>query len=109
MKNKVVNKDPTTLRDSFSELLGQLANTSADVVRDEIELVIQQISEKATAVRSGILTVAIGTAINFAAFMSLCAALIIGLTHYMAPVMAALVTGAADASIGVVEPDKKIN
>jgi hypothetical protein len=109
MKNKVVNKDPTTLRDSFSELLGQLANTSADVVRDEIELAIQQISEKATAVRSGILTVAIGTAINFAAFMSLCAALIIGLTHYMAPVMAALVTGPAHASIGVVEPDKKIN
>ncbi|MDZ7579256.1 MAG: phage holin family protein [Deltaproteobacteria bacterium] len=83
MNNKVVNKDPTTQRDSFSELLGQLANTSADVVRDEIELVIQK-SEKATAVRGGILTVAIGTVISFAAFMSLCAALIIGLTHYMA-------------------------
>jgi hypothetical protein len=34
--------------------------------------------------------------------MSLCAALIIGLTSYMAPVIAALVTGAALALIGVV-------
>jgi uncharacterized membrane protein YqjE len=102
MNNKVVNKDPTTQRDSFSELLGQLANTSADVVHDEIELVIQKISEKSAAVRGGILTVAIGAAISFAAFMSLCAALIIGLTHYMAPAMAALVTGAALALIGVV-------
>jgi hypothetical protein len=102
MNTKVVNKDPTTQRDSFSELLGQLANNSAAVVHDEIELVILKIREKATAVRSGILTVAIGTAISFAAFMSLCAALIIGLIHYMTPVMAALVTGAAFALIGVV-------
>jgi VIT1/CCC1 family predicted Fe2+/Mn2+ transporter len=34
--------------------------------------------------------------------MSFCAALIIGLSSYMAPVMAALVTGAALALIGVV-------
>ena len=27
MNNKVVNKDPTTQRESFTELLGQLANT----------------------------------------------------------------------------------
>jgi len=33
--------------------------------------------------------------------MSLCAALIIGLTSYMAPVIAALVTGTALALIGV--------
>jgi hypothetical protein len=102
MNNKVVNKDPTTQRDSFSELLGQLANNSAAVVHDEIELVILTIREKATAGRCGILTVAIGTAISFAAIMSFCAALIIGLTYYMAPVMAALVTGAALALIGVV-------
>lgn len=39
MTNKVVNKEPTTQRDSFGELLGQIANTSADVVRDEIKSV----------------------------------------------------------------------
>ena len=102
MNNKVVNKDPATQRESFTELLGQLASNSAAVVHDEIELVIQGVREKARAVRSGVLTVATGAAIGFAAFLSLCAALIIGLTSYMAPVTAALLTGAALAFIGVV-------
>jgi VIT1/CCC1 family predicted Fe2+/Mn2+ transporter len=102
MENKVVNKDPTTQRESFTELLGELANNSAAVVHDEIELVIQGIREKVRAVRSGVLIVATGAVISFAAFMSLCAALIIGLTSYMAPVIAALVTGAALALMGVV-------
>ena len=81
--------------------MGQLANNSAAMVHDEIELVIQGIREKVRAVRSGVLTVATGVVVSFAAFMSLCAALIIGLTSYMAPVIAALVTGAALALIGV--------
>jgi len=102
MNNKAVNKDPTTQRESFTELLGQLANNSAAVFHDEIELVIQRIREKVTAVRSGILTVATGAVISFAAFMSFCAALIIELTSYMTPVLATLVVGAALAFIGVV-------
>jgi hypothetical protein len=102
MNNKVVNKNATTQRESFTELLGQLANNATAVFHDEIELVIQRISEMARDVRSGVLTVAAGVAISFVAFMSLCAALIIELTSYMPPVFAALVTGAALALIGVV-------
>ena len=102
MNNKAVNKEPTTQRESFSELLGQLANNSAKVVHDEIDLVIKRMREKVEAVRNGVILLAIGATISFAAFMSLCAALIIGLTSYMAPVIAALVTGAALALIGVV-------
>ena len=102
MNNKVVNKSATTQRESLTELLGQLASNSAAVVHDEIELVIQRIHEKVRAGRRGVLTVATGAVISFAAFMSLCASLIIGLTSYMAPVIAALVTGAALALIGVV-------
>src|SRR5674476_263609 len=102
MDIKVVNKDPTTQRESFTELLGQLANNSATVVHDEIELVIQGIREKVRAARSGVLTVATGAVISFAAFMSLCAALIIELTSYLVPVIAALVTGVALALMGVV-------
>ena len=48
------------------ELLGQLANHSAAVVHDEIELVVQGIREKVTAVRSGVLTVATGVVIGVA-------------------------------------------
>jgi len=102
MNNKAVDKDPTTQRESFSELLGQLASISAARVHDEIELLIQGIREKVRAVRSGVLTVATGAVIGFAAFMCLCAALIIGLSSYMALVIAALATGAALALIGVV-------
>jgi hypothetical protein len=79
MNNKA-DKDSATQRESFTELLGQLATRSAAVVHDEIELVIQGILEKVTAARSGILTVATGAVISFAAFMSFCAALIIELT-----------------------------
>ena len=102
MENKVVKQEPTTQRESFTELLGQLANNSATVVHDEIELVIQRIREKMRAVRNGILTVAIGAVVSFVAFLSLCAALIIGLTPYMAPVIAALATGTALALVGVI-------
>jgi hypothetical protein len=102
MNNKVENKGPTTQRESFTELLGKLANNSAAVFHDEIELVIQRIREEVSVVRSGALTVVTGAFISFAAFLSLCAALIIELTSYTAPVMAALFTGVALASIGVI-------
>ena len=102
MNNKVVKQEPTTQRESFTELLGQLASNLTAVVHDEIELVIHGMREQVTAARSGVLTVVTGVAISFAAFMSLCAAVIIGLTSYIAPVMAALVTGSALAVIGVV-------
>jgi VIT1/CCC1 family predicted Fe2+/Mn2+ transporter len=98
----MANRNHKAQRESFSELLGQLASHSAAVVHDEIELVIQGIREKVTAVRRGVLTVLTGAVISFGAFMSLCAAVIIGLTSYMAPVLAALVTGAALSLIGVV-------
>lgn len=96
MDNTFVNKD----RDSFSELLGQLANNSATVVHDEIELVIRGVREKMTAGRNGVITLVIGAGISFAAFMFLCAALIVWLTFYMALILAFLVTGAALALVG---------
>ena len=102
MNNKEENRGMTTQRESLTELLGQLANNSAAVVRDEIELVIQGIREKGMAVRSGVLTVVTGSVVIFTAIMAFCAALFIELTSYMAPVIAALVTGAVLALIGVV-------
>lgn len=102
MDNKVVKQNPTIQRESFSELLGQLAKDTAVVVRDEIQLVIQGIREKVRAVSTAILTAAIGVVVSITGFLSLCAALIIGLTSYMSPAMAALFTGVALALIGVV-------
>jgi VIT1/CCC1 family predicted Fe2+/Mn2+ transporter len=102
MNNKVVNLDPTTQRESFSELLGQLAKNSVAVLHDEIQLVIQRISEMVKAALSGVLLIVTGVVISIVAFMCFCAALIIGLTSYMSPVIAALVTGVAFALVGVV-------
>jgi hypothetical protein len=102
MNNEMVTQDPSTERESISELLGQLAKNSAAVVHDEIQLVVQRIREKVTAALSGALLIVTGVVIGFAAFMCLCAALIIGLTSYMSPAIAALVTGVAFASGGVV-------
>jgi hypothetical protein len=102
MEIKTIDKGLTNQRDTFTELLGQLAGNSAAVVHDEIELVIQGIREKTRAVRSGAIMVATGAVIGFAAFMSLCASLIIGLTSYIAPVFAALITGGTLVLISVV-------
>ena len=101
MNKKEANTDSTAHRESLTELLGKLANNSAAVFHDEIELVIQGIHEKVVAVRSGALTVVTGAVISFAALMSLCAALIIELSSYMSLVIAALVTGAALGLIGI--------
>lgn len=102
MNNNVENKGPSVQRESFSELLGQLFKYSAVMVHDEIELVIQGIRETARGIRNGVLTVAAGVFISFAAFLSLCAALIIKLSSYMAPAYAALVTAAGLAFVGAV-------
>jgi len=102
MSNKSVDKDAAAQNESFSELLGQLAKSSAVVVHDEIELVIQRIREMVKAARNGVLLIATGAVIIFGAFMCLCGALIIGLSSYMSPVNAAIVTGLALALVGVV-------
>lgn len=96
------NEDPLAKRESFTELLGQLYTQSAVMVHDEIELVIQGVREMVKNFRNGALMIAAGVFIGCAAFLSLCAALIIELASYMAPVYAALVTAAALALVGVV-------
>ncbi len=102
MNKNVINKDAAAGSESFTELLRQLANNSAIMIHNEIELAIQGIREKERAVRSGILTVAAGAVISFVAFLCFCAALIIGLTSYMSHVNAAIVTGGSLALISAV-------
>lgn len=100
MNNKLVDKDTATQRDSFSELLGQLATNSATVVHDEIELFVKGIREKMKTGRNGAIAVVIGAGMGYAAFMCLCVVLIIGLTSYMTLIMASLVTGVALSLVG---------
>jgi uncharacterized membrane protein YqjE len=82
-------------RESFGELLSRLTNTISGLVRDQIDLAKQEFKEKSRALRAGIIGIAIGAAIGFFALMSLCAALIIGLSTFMKPGWAALIVGIA--------------
>jgi uncharacterized membrane protein YqjE len=94
MNRNDVNRDPAAERASFTDLLKQLAANLAALIHNEIELMAQGIREKANRLRNGVLLIAVATIVACAAFLSLCAAAIIGLSQYMAPVSAALVTAA---------------
>jgi uncharacterized membrane protein YqjE len=87
-------------RESFGELLGQLANNSAALVRDEIALAKQEMSEKVSSFRSGVITTAIGGVVALLGVLALIAAAIIGLAHYMDAGLAALIVGGVLALIG---------
>ncbi|HJQ23127.1 MAG TPA: phage holin family protein [Blastocatellia bacterium] len=87
-------------RESFGELLGELANNSAALVRDEIELAKQEMSEKVTRLRSGAVTVAAGGLLAFVALLALTAAAVAGLAHVMDTALAALVVGGVLALVG---------
>ena len=87
-------------RESFGELLGQLANNSAALVRDEFDLARQELSEKVGELRSGMVVAAVGALVGLVGILALTAAAIIGLSYYVGPGNAALIVGAALALIG---------
>jgi uncharacterized membrane protein YqjE len=89
-----------TRRESFGELLGQLASQSAALVRDEIDLAKQEFREKVKSFRTGIVVVALGAVLGLIALQALFAALILGLSTIVSPAVAALATGVALAIIG---------
>lgn len=87
-------------RESFGELLGQLANNSAALVRDEFDLARQELSEKVGELRAGLVVAAVGALIGLVGILALTAAAIIGLSFYVGPGNAALIVGAALGLIG---------
>ncbi|HET8675018.1 MAG TPA: phage holin family protein [Blastocatellia bacterium] len=87
-------------RESFGELIGDLANNSAALVRDEIELVKQEMREKLNSFRAGVMTIAFGGVVLLVATLALVAAAIIGLGHLVGYGWAALIVGAALALVG---------
>ena len=87
-------------RESFGELLGQLVSHSASLVRDEVKLAKQEMLEELLSFKSGAITLVIGAALVWIALLTLCAAVVMGLSAFMGPGMAALVTGAGLVVIG---------
>jgi cytochrome c biogenesis protein CcdA len=86
-------------RQSFGDLLSQLANNSAALVRDEIELAKQEMTEKVSSFKNGVVVVAIGAVIGLLAVLTLLAAAVIGLGNLIGPGYSALVIGGVLAII----------
>lgn len=88
-------------RESFGDLLGQLANNSAALVRDEIALAKQEMGEKVERVRTGAVTTAIGAVLGLVGLLALTAAAIIGLGYVIGAGLSALIIGAVLALAGL--------
>jgi VIT1/CCC1 family predicted Fe2+/Mn2+ transporter len=102
MDKKEATKGSALQHQSLAEMLGTLVRSSATVVRDEIELVIQRFREKVNALQRGMLLLCSGVLFAFAGVLCVGAAAIIGLSLYMSAVIAALIVGAVFALTGVV-------
>ena len=83
----------TQRESTISELLGELAQSSAALIRDELTLAKQEVREKLSAFRVGLVVVAIGAVIGLVALITLCAAVVIALAAYVSAWQAALIVG----------------
>lgn len=89
-------------QESLGDLLGDLVEHSAGLVQDEFRLARQELSEKAKLYKSALTLLAFGAAISFVAFLSFSSALILWLSRHVDPWLAAVITGAGLAVIGIV-------
>lgn len=87
-------------RESFGQLLSQLANHSSALVKDEMALAKQELRESVNSLRMGVTTLVVGALIGLTALFTLAAAAVIGLAHFMDAGYAALIVGAALGVIG---------
>lgn len=81
------------MRESWAELIGELANQSVGLMRDEVTLARREIERKLKTVQSAAAVVAIGAIIALIAALSVCAAVIIALAEYVGPWQSALIVG----------------
>ena len=85
--------------ESLTELLGNLANQSASLVRDEVALAKQELSEKMLSFRSSVTLLSAGIVVGLLAAMALCAATIAALSLYLQVWVSALLVGGALALV----------
>ncbi len=79
--------------ETLGTLIGELANQSASLVRDEVALAKQELQQKLKTIQSALLTLAVGAVIALVAALALCAAVIMALAEYVRPWQSALITG----------------
>jgi hypothetical protein len=92
-KQAIDIKTENQRRESLTDLIGDLASQSAGLVRDEVALAKQELSEKLVSLRSGVITLGFGASLAMSAFLVLCAAAVAGLAEYLKVWQAALIVG----------------
>jgi Protein of unknown function (DUF1469). len=80
-------------RESWGELIGELAGQLVGLARDEVALARRELEHKLKAVQSAAAVVAIGAIVALIATLSVCAAVIIALAEYVGPWQSALIVG----------------
>jgi hypothetical protein len=80
-------------RESWGELIGELAGQLVGLMRDEVALARRELVQKLKTVQSAAAVVAIGAIIALIATLSICAAVIIALAEYVGPWQSALIVG----------------
>jgi uncharacterized membrane protein YqjE len=79
--------------ESLGQLLTDLANQSAGLVRDEVALAKQELSEKVEVLKSSLVLIGAGAAVGLVAALALAAALVVGLAEYVGTWQAAALVG----------------
>ena len=102
MEQRAYDRGINEPRESFKGLLNQLATSSADIVRNEIALVIQGFREKVNALSTGAILFVTAVITAFVGIAALCAAIVIGLSFVMNSALAAVVAGAGFFIIGAI-------
>jgi uncharacterized membrane protein YqjE len=80
-------------RESWGELIGELAGQLVGLARDEVALARRELEQKLKTVQSAAAVVAIGAIMALIATLSICAAVIIALAGYVGPWQSALIVG----------------
>jgi len=80
-------------RESWGELIGDLAGQLVGLARDEVALARRELEQKLKTVQSAAAVVAIGAIVALIATLSVCAAVIIALAEYVGPWQSALIVG----------------
>jgi hypothetical protein len=86
-------------RESYGELIGELASQSAGLVRDEIALVKQEVTNKVDLYRSPISMLALGGVVALVASLCWCATLIIFLSKWIELWLSALLVSTVVAVV----------
>lgn len=92
----------TVERESLAELFSELGNKSSALIRDEIELAKQELSEKIASFRSGAILLIIAAGIGALAVLTLTAAAVVALTPYVGLLYSTLIIGGVFLVIGAI-------